>query len=58
MKFTLAQWDLIRDLVQDEADTIVRTLDIWKDDERTTARKQKDLATCQAILDKLSTLDI
>lgn len=44
--------------MQDEADTIVRTLDIWKDDERTTARKQKDLATCRAILDKLSTLDI
>lgn len=58
MKFTLTQWVMIRDLVQDEAGTISRTLDLWKDDERTTKRKMSDLATCNAILEKLSTLDI
>ena len=61
MKFTLAQWTMIRDCIQRRVDSLEDTVKYYQE-KRCADHMPKvfleDLATCRAILDKLDALDI
>lgn len=61
MKFTLAQWTMIRECIQRRADSLEDTVKYYQEKRCTDPMPkvfQEDLATCRAILGKLDTLDI